>query len=57
MEHVIDMACAASKGEFVKHGAGDTPGTVVIHRWEKPEQEDANRGVGQRGWAARVLGL
>jgi serine/threonine protein kinase len=39
MEQCIDLACAASKGEFVKAGVGSKPGSVGIHRWDRPNQD------------------
>ena len=44
MQRVIDLACAASKGEFVKAGPGAKPGTMAIHRWDRPSM-DSDTGV------------
>eukprot|EP00669_Euglena_mutabilis_P007914 TRINITY_DN3088_c0_g1_i4.p2 TRINITY_DN3088_c0_g1~~TRINITY_DN3088_c0_g1_i4.p2 ORF type:complete len:739 (+),score=330.73 TRINITY_DN3088_c0_g1_i4:466-2682(+) len=43
MTQVIELACRSSNGEFVKGGPGKKPGSVYIHRWERP-MHDADTG-------------
>eukprot|EP00668_Euglena_longa_P003646 GGOE01004268.1.p1 GENE.GGOE01004268.1~~GGOE01004268.1.p1 ORF type:complete len:942 (-),score=244.12 GGOE01004268.1:494-3268(-) len=36
MNQVIELSCRSSNGEFVKGGPGKKPGSVYIHRWDRP---------------------
>ena len=55
MEQVLDLACGASSGEFVKAGPGSKLGSITIHRWDRAGKDHDTDCITVKGGAGWVV--